>query len=303
MGVVGFFFGLLSGLGLAALGFELFSARRRRRRLGLKPPSAAPAGAPRRGLLGAVLAVLWPARFDPARAPGDLAARLRRSGYYYPTVGDYYAARVRDFGLAFVVGIFLPGALAANFGLPAGLVAAPLALLFAVYGARRTDGRLRRVTARRAEALPFGMLPVLVVFRSLLAAGVDYQEALRRAAAAAPEGAVFAWVVRRLLRVLEETGELRLALAEAEADLPDPADPHARGFLRALALHGERGYGLLEPTDAVIRSLSRELVERTEARAAVIRQRAGLFGVFAVLGMVFSVVAPALLGGFLTFGR
>ena len=90
------------------------------------------------------------------------------------------------------------------------------------------------------------------------------------------------------------------ALQETAADLPDPQDPLARSFFRALELHLGRGHRLGEPLDALIRALTRELVERTEARAALCRRQAGLYGVAAVVGMVIAIVLPAvglLLGG------
>jgi hypothetical protein len=34
------------------------------------------------------------------------------------------------------------------------------------------------------------------------------------------------------------------------------------------------------------------VVELTEARAALVRQRAGLFGVLSVLGLVLAIIAP-----------
>ena len=36
----------------------------------------------------------------------------------------------------------------------------------------------------------------------------------------------------------------------------------------------------------------RSVVESTEERAALVRQRAGLFGVMAVLGLVLAIIAP-----------
>ena len=38
--------------------------------------------------------------------------------------------------------------------------------------------------------------------------------------------------------------------------------------------------------------MHRSVVELTEARAALVRQRSGLFGVLAVVGLVLAIIAP-----------
>ncbi|MHB8777290.1 MAG: hypothetical protein ACYC6R_05950 [Anaerolineales bacterium] len=43
----------------------------------------------------------------------------------------------------------------------------------------------------------------------------------------------------------------------------------------------------------------RSAVEATEARAALVRQQAGLFGVMAVLGLVLALIAPFMGAGLL----
>jgi hypothetical protein len=44
-------------------------------------------------------------------------------------------------------------------------------------------------------------------------------------------------------------------------------------------------------------SVHRSVVELTEARAALVRQRSGLFGVLAVLGLVLAIILPFTRGG------
>lgn len=286
-------FAVLSALGLAVLGWEFFHARRRRWGLW----EAAPVGG-RAPLWAALLRALWPARFDPERLNFDLAAELRRSGYLYPDPMAYQAAAVRDFGLMLAGGALVAGSLVLALGPAPGVpLGALVGGLVAAYGLWRPRRRLARAARRRAEALPFSMLPALVVVLSLVRSGVGYQRALELV----PEEGVFGWLIHRIfLPRLRETGRFDLAYQWALEHLPDPSDPHAVGFLRALRLH-HGGRPLDEPLEAVVRSLSRELVERTEARAAVIRRRAGLYGAFAVVGLVASVVLPALLAGFLGF--
>ena len=54
---------------------------------------------------------------------------------------------------------------------------------------------------------------------------------------------------------------------------------------------------MLSSVQGLQESVHRSVVEATEARAALVRQRAGLFGVMAVLGLVLAIIAPFLGGG------
>jgi Flp pilus assembly protein TadB len=278
------------GLGLAALG-ALGAAGAveglvRGRRRPLRPDRA------ERGFWETWLVVLWPQRFDRARLPADLRTLLRRAGPAI-TPDVYIGWCLRGLTLGVLAALAWGIGLGLVLGLPFGLGGAAFAL---AYGLRYPRSRLRRTVAARARALPFNMLPVLVVLRALLEAGVSLQEALERAARL--EG-VFAEVLQGFLARLQ-VQPVGQALQETAADLPDPQDPLARSFFRALELHLGRGHRLGEPLDALIRALTRELVERTEARAALCRRQAGLYGVAAVVGMVIAIVLPAvglLLGG------
>jgi len=43
---------------------------------------------------------------------------------------------------------------------------------------------------------------------------------------------------------------------------------------------------------ALQKSLHRQVVESTQERASLVRQRSGLFGILAIIGMIFSLVMP-----------
>ena len=43
---------------------------------------------------------------------------------------------------------------------------------------------------------------------------------------------------------------------------------------------------------ALRESVHREVVDGTEARAALVKQRSGLFGIFAVMGLVLAIILP-----------
>lgn len=49
---------------------------------------------------------------------------------------------------------------------------------------------------------------------------------------------------------------------------------------------------LLASVQGLQESVHRAVVELTEARAALVRQRSGLFGVLAVVGLILAILAP-----------
>jgi hypothetical protein len=54
---------------------------------------------------------------------------------------------------------------------------------------------------------------------------------------------------------------------------------------------------ILSSIQGLQESVHRSVVELTEARAALVRQRAGLFGVLAVVGLVLAIILPFMGGG------
>jgi len=49
---------------------------------------------------------------------------------------------------------------------------------------------------------------------------------------------------------------------------------------------------VLSSVQGLQESVHRTVVELTESRAALVRQRAGLFGVMAVMGLVLAIILP-----------
>ena len=246
-----------------------------------------PVAAGRRSTWTALLVVLLPGYFGlqipHRRDPVDL---LRRAGYPYATTGEFYAAAIRTFTVFLVVGGLAAGLLvSADAGL---LPAVSLAAVFILLGLRRPYVKMHTLARRRAAALRSNMLTGLAILNALLSAGVGVQESLRRSAAI---GGPFCNLLGLLVAQMEVAPFLK-AVEVVDAHLPDPADVEAGLFLRAVREFYNRNRPLLPAVTGLQHAVHRDVLEATEARAALVRQRSGLFGVFAVLGLVISIIAP-----------
>ncbi|HPO85097.1 MAG TPA: hypothetical protein PLN86_04525 [Candidatus Hydrogenedentes bacterium] len=241
----------------------------------------------RRSTWEALLVAILPGRFDPDQAKNmtDVISLLRRAGYPYDTPGEFYAVAMRDFSLYLAVGGLLAGALAAlNV-----LVAAPvIALIFVLLGLRRPYARLKTLAKKRAESLRNNMLIGLSVLTALLSSGVGVQEALRRASAV---GGPFCNLLGLLVARME-VDDFARAVEITRAHLPDSNDVEANLFLRDIYDFFANNRPVLSSVQGLQESVHRTVVELTESRAALVRQRAGLFGVLAVVGLVLSILAP-----------
>jgi len=280
----------LGALSVSVLAFELlstfqnaFSVFGNNRLTTLSTTSTAK----RRSTWEALLVAILPGRFDPEQAKNmtDVISLLRRAGYPYDTPGEFYAVAMRDFSLYLAVGGLLAGALAAlNV-----LVAAPvIALIFVVLGLRRPYVRLKTLAKKRAESLRNNMLIGLSVLSALLSSGVGVQEALRRASAV---GGPFCNLLSLLVARME-VDDFAKAVEITRAHLPDSNDVEANLFLRDIYDFFANNRPVLSSVQGLQESVHRTVVELTESRAALVRQRAGLFGVLAVVGLVLSILAP-----------
>lgn len=285
----------LGALSLSVLAFELLSTFQNafsmfgNNRLISVTTSVTPK---RRSTWAALLVAILPGRFNPEQAKTltDVISLLRRAGYPYDTPGEFYAVAMRDFSLYLAVGGLLAGALAAMNV----LVAAPvIALIFVVLGLRRPYVRLKTLAKKRAESLRNNMLIGLSVLSALLSSGVGVQEALRRASAV---GGPFCNLLGLLVARME-VDDFTKAVEITRAHLPDANDVEANLFLRDIYDFFANNRPVLSSVQGLQESVHRTVVELTESRAALVRQRAGLFGVLAVLGLVLSILAPFLGAG------
>ena len=286
----------LGALSLSALAFELltafqsaFSIFGNNRLINFGASTAT-----RRSTWEALLVALLPGRFDPEQAKNmaDVVSLLRRAGYPYDTPGEFCAAAIRDFSLFLAVGGLLAGALAAMNMLAAASI---VALIFVFLGLRRPYVRLKTMARKRAESLRNNMLIGLSVLSALLSSGVGVQEALRRASTV---GGPFCNLLGLLVARME-VEDFTKAIEVTRAHLPDPADVEANLFLRDIYDFFANNRPVLSSVHGLQESVHRTVVEATEARAALVRQRAGLFGVMAVLGLVLAILAPFMGSGLL----
>ena len=284
------FFAFLGALSVSVVTFELmaafqnvFSTFGSNRLMSINANSSTA----RRSTWEALLVAILPGRFNPDQAKNmaDVINLLRRAGYPYDTPGDFYAAAIRDFSMFLAVGGMMAGALAAM-----GMIAfAPvIAMIFILLGLRRPYVRLRMLAKRRAEGLRNNMLIGLSVLSSLLSSGVGVQEALRRASTV---GGPFCNLLGLLVARME-VDDFTKAIEITRAHLPDPADVEANLFLRDIYDFFANNRPVLTSVQGLQESVHRTVVEMTEARAALVRQRSGLFGVLAVLGLVLAIIAP-----------
>jgi len=284
------FFAFLGALSLSILIFELmsvfqtaFSTFGSNRLTNFHSPNTPK----RRSTWEALLLAILPGRFDPEQAKNmaDVVSLLRRAGYPYDTPGEFYAVAIRDFSIFLAVGGLLAGALAAmNI-----IAAAPVvALIFIFLGLRRPYVHLKTLAKKRAESLRNNMLIGLSVLSALLSSGVGVQEALRRASSV---GGPFCNLLGLLVARME-VEDFTKAVEVTRAHLPDPSDVEANLFLRDIYDFFANNRPVLSSVQGLQESVHRTVVEATEARAALVRQRAGLFGVMAVLGLVLAIIAP-----------
>ncbi len=282
------FLAFTGALAVSVLVFELLTALQRATGFGRTRLSsgAAPAQAGRSTWEALLVAVL-PNRFDPAQAKdsADVISLLRRAGYPYDTPGEFYAAAMRDFSLFLGVGGLLAGALAA---MDMAIAAPAVALIFAFLGLRRPYVRIKSRAKKRAESMRNNMLIGLSVLNSLLSSGVGVQEALRRAAGV---GGPFCNLLGLLVARME-VEDFGKAIEVTRAHIPDPGDVEVNLFLRDVYDFFANNRPILSSIQGLQESVHRNVVEMTESRAALVRQRAGLFGVLSVVGLVLAIIAP-----------
>jgi len=248
--------------------------------------------APGRSTWEALLVAILPGRFDPqtAKNSADIISLLRRAGYPYDTPGEFYAAAMRDFMVFIAVGGLLAGALAA---MDMAIAAPFIALAFGFLGLRRPYVRMKSLAKKRAESMRSNMLIGLSVLSALLSSGVGVQEALRRAASV---GGPFCNLLGLLVARME-VEDFGKAIEVTRAHLPDVSDVEVNLFLRDVHDFFANNRPILSSVLGLQESVHRSVVELTESRAALVRQRAGLFGVLAVVGLILAIIAPFLGGG------
>ena len=242
----------------------------------------------RRGTtLDAIFLAVFPKHFDERSATNitDVVGLLRRSGYYYATPGEFYAAAIRDFSQYLVIGV----ALAVGLGILGMPVAAiPILVIYIVLGLRRPYSRLKRVAKKRDDAMKNNMLLGLSVLESLLSVSTGAQTAF---AETAKIGGPFCNLLA-LLAVQIEKSPPDKAVEVVAAHLPNPRDIEANLFLADVLAYFQESRRILSGVSALRLSVHRLVLDNTEERAALVRQRANLFGIFSVVGLLLALILP-----------
>jgi hypothetical protein len=132
------------------------------------------------------------------------------------------------------------------------------------------------------------MLVGLAVLESLLIAGVGAQDAMRfTSKVGGPFCNLLGFLVARL-----EIESTEKALETTRAHVPDPNDVDMQLFLRDMSDFFIHSRPLLSGISALRTSVHRNILESTERRAAVVLQRTSILGIFAVVGLIFSIILP-----------
>lgn len=242
---------------------------------------------PQRSLLQAVAVAIFPGWLTDKnkKRAETVVDLLRRSGYAFRTPGDFYAYAIRVFTQNMIIG----GVLAAVCVFAEIPEAAPFVAGIMIFdGLRKPYKRLEKLAKQRAKAFRNNMMSGLSTLKSLLEAGVGVQEAMRRTAeVGGPFCNFLLLIVSRM-----ELDQLSEALETARKHLPDPNDVEANMFLTDLEAYFISNRPLLPAVSALQKNMHRMIVEETEMRAALVKQRASLFGIIAVIGMLLTLILP-----------
>jgi len=244
----------------------------------------------KRNTLESFILALWPSRFDPnaARDRETVESLLRRSGYYYKTVGEFYAAALRDFVMFLVVGVVMIILMSMMNMAVVGVV---MAALLIYNGLRWPYGRLKNVAKQRADALQNNMLVGLSVIEAITSAGKGMDKATKVAAGV---GGPFCAILGYYNYMVTKGGNnVETALEAAKTFLPDRNNLDAVLFLDTLKdiSSGEQSR-LVQVVRAHRLETHRKILNSAEERASKVRSRAVLYGFMAAVGMILTLVLP-----------
>jgi len=82
------------------------------------------------------------------------------------------------------------------------------------------------------------------------------------------------------------------AIETTRAHVPDPHDVDMQLFLRDIYDHFVRGRPILNGITALRVSVHRNILEATEKRTSVVLQRTSMLGIFAIVGLILSIILP-----------
>jgi hypothetical protein len=290
------FFGLVVAVGVWLLIFGLRGAHRQHPSVPLAPASAEPGGAaenvtdlPRfaKEFLGPPLNRLGQRLVRP-RDAARLEDRLRRSGWRYSSVGDYYGSKIATAVTFFVGGAF--GALLLGLSAPVLIV---IAAGLGAWGLFLPDLELRNTIRDRRDALYREMAWTLDRVALVMKTGKAFEPALQRVSGeevewlAGGSGGLFMALLRDISKNLAgRRNDVAALLSELRQNLPEDI-PELDEFLQAVQLNiVDR-----QPIVDQMRALSRSMRDRLNNRLDEVAQKAEL----KVVALTSGVIVPALL--------
>lgn len=217
-----------------------------------------------------------------------LEDRLRRSGWRFGSVGDYYGSKIATAVTFFVVG--------AVSGLLLGFSAPALTIIAAVlgtWGLFLPDLELQATIRERREALYREMAWSLDRVALVMRTGEALEPALHRVAGenfawlSGGSGGLFTALLRDIAAGLStQRNDVATLLAELRRTLPEDM-PELDEFLQAVQINLEKRQPIVEQ----LRALARTMRDRLNNRIEDVSQKAEL----KVVALTSGVIVPALL--------
>ena len=290
------FFGLIVAAGIWLLAFGLRGASRQH-----PPVSLAPAGAEHdteteqvtdlphfaQGRLARWLNRTG-RRLVRQRDIAPLENRLRRSGWRYSSVGDYYGSKIATAVTFFVSGAF--GALLLGLSAPVLIV---IAAGLGAWGLFLPDLELRNTIRDRRDALYREMAWTLDRVALVMKTGKAFEPALQRVSGeevawlAGGGGGLFMALLRDIsMNLASRRTDVPALLSELRQSLPEDI-PELDEFLQAVQLNIEKRQPIVDQ----MRALSRTMRDRLNNRLDDVAQKAEL----KVVALTSGVIVPALL--------
>ncbi len=215
------------------------------------------------------------------RERAELAKRLQRSGWRYPSVGDFYAQKIMTAAVFFLGGA---GGLAI-LGNPA-LFFVPLAL--GVLGLYIPNRELGQALTRRREALYIEMAFTLDRLAVLMQAGLAFQQALVELSRAPGKG-IFLSSLRQAVTQIGLGSPVPRALATMQDTLPQEAELDK--FVERARKGGPMSDALVSQAKLMRRRVEHKLLAKG-LRSTLMITTVG--GVFILPALALQVVGPPL---------
>jgi len=239
-------------------------------------------------LLGPVLDDLI-SLFPGGKDRAGTALRLRRSGWRYPSVGDFYAQKVITAALFFLggAGLLIVLGKPALFFIPLGVGA---------LGLFAPNREVNQALKKRREALYVEMAFTLDRLAVLMRAGLAFQQALHQLSQAPGKG-LFLTALRQTMKQVTLGTPLPKALKLMEDALPP--EPEVNKFVQRAHQGGPAADALEAQAELMRRRVEHQLLAKG-LRSTLLITTVG--GAFILPALALEVVGPPIIMGLRIFG-